>query len=318
MDVLSLTKSNAYDNYWYFAHARQSAFLSRLAIERTEDKILAEYKFTNCYRVLDRTSQYLIKNVIYNEHHTPENTFFRIILFKLFNRIETWEYFLKRLGEVSIENFSPVKYGLLLDELKSQNSKIYSAAYIMPSGKAEYGNTSKHMNNLVMLSSMIQRELHKSIWDEQHLSGIYQRLLDTPSIGKFLAYQYSIDIAYSHHSEADESQFVVAGPGAERGINKSYPLANKKDYESIIKHTMEIQEQEFQRLELDFKYLPNRKLQLIDCQNLFCELDKYLRVKRPDLSKAGARIKQKYKPNHAPINYTFPPKWKIPEFREEF
>lgn len=318
MDVLNLTKSHAYDDYWYFAHARQSAFISRLAVERTEDNILAKYKFTNCYRVLDRTTQYLIKNVIYNAHHTPENTFFRIILFKLFNKIETWEYLLRRLGDITIDDFSPVKYGLLLDELKHKKSKIYSAAYIMPSGKAEYGHMSKHMNNLAMIRIIIQRELHKSIWDEQHLSGIYHKLLDIPSIGKFLAYQYSIDIAYSHHSEADESQFVIAGPGAERGIKKIHPQANNKNYESIIKHTTEIQEREFERLGLHFKYLPNRKLQLIDCQNLFCELDKYLRVKRPELGKTGSRIKQKYKPNHNTINYTFPPKWKIPDFTEEF
>ena len=43
------------------------------------------------YRASDRVSQYLIRNVIYRHDQGPEEVFFRIMLFKLFNKIETWE-----------------------------------------------------------------------------------------------------------------------------------------------------------------------------------------------------------------------------------
>ena len=75
------------------------------------------------------------------------------------------------------------------------------------------------------------------------------------------------------------------------------------------------QRTEFERLGLDFKNLWGRDLQLIDCQNIFCEVDKYARVKHPNIkgNSERTRIKQIYKSNPNQIDYWFPPKWNINE-----
>ncbi len=75
----------------------------------------------------------------------------------------------------------------------------------------------------------------------------------------------------------------------------------------------ERQEKEFQRLGLDFEALWGRPLQLIDCQNLFCEVDKYARVAHPHAKGVTdrTRIKQTYLPNLEPLSYWYPPKWGI-------
>jgi hypothetical protein len=75
------------------------------------------------------------------------------------------------------------------------------------------------------------------------------------------------------------------------------------------------QEREFERLGLTFRSLFGRPLQLIDCQNLFCEVDKYSRVFHPDIEgRSGrTRIKQRFAPKAAPIQYWYPPKWGINE-----
>jgi alpha-glutamyl/putrescinyl thymine pyrophosphorylase clade 1 len=59
----------------------------------TRNAVLAAYKFTNAYRASDRVSQYLIRHVIYRADlpNTPREVFFRILIFKLFNKIATWE-----------------------------------------------------------------------------------------------------------------------------------------------------------------------------------------------------------------------------------
>lgn len=58
----------------------------------TDDPIIQGFKFTNVYRCLDRVSQYLLSHVIYNgKDYEPEDMFYRILLFKHFNKIETWE-----------------------------------------------------------------------------------------------------------------------------------------------------------------------------------------------------------------------------------
>jgi len=66
-------------------------------------------------------------------------------------------------------------------------------------------------------------------------------------------------------------------------------------------------------LGVKFPSLWGRPLQLIDCQNLFCEVDKYARVMHPDIEGASGRtrIKQKFRPNTEPIDYWYPPKWNI-------
>ena len=50
---------------------------------------------TNVYRATDRVSQYLIRNVIYKniKRYKPEDILLRILVFKIFNKIETWEVF---------------------------------------------------------------------------------------------------------------------------------------------------------------------------------------------------------------------------------
>jgi hypothetical protein len=56
-----------------------------------------------------------------------------------------------------------------------------------------------------------------------------------------------------------------------------------------------------------------RPLQLIDCQNLFCEVSKYSRVMHPKIRGVNdrSRIKQIYRPSARPLEYWFPPKWGI-------
>mgnify|MGYP006863357740 CR=1 FL=1 len=90
-----LKKTKVYDTYWKFACERQNIFMRKLMGEKdnlTEDIILREYKFTNTYRASDRVSQYLIKNVIYQRGYTEEDTIFRILLFKIFNKIDNTHF----------------------------------------------------------------------------------------------------------------------------------------------------------------------------------------------------------------------------------
>ena len=90
-------RQEVYDLYWYFAYERQNIFLKKLNGQNapwTNDEILKTYKFCNSYRVNDRVSQYLLKNVIYNgKEYNNTDMIFRIILFKLFNKESTWEYY---------------------------------------------------------------------------------------------------------------------------------------------------------------------------------------------------------------------------------
>jgi hypothetical protein len=81
------------------------------------------------------------------------------------------------------------------------------------------------------------------------------------------------------------------------------------------------QEQHFTRLGLSFSGLNgSRRLQLIDCQNLFCEVDKYARVAHPEITgySGRTRIKQRFRPNDHALTCSFPPKWGINEIAQSY
>ena len=318
MDIITykkINKTRLYDTYWEFACKRQEIFMNRVTNKtssKNTDPILKKYKFTNVYRASDRASQYLIKNVIYNNEYSDEDIIFRILLFKLFNKIETWEAVEKCVGEITYSNFSKDRYAKVFNTLYKQGKKLYSGAYIMASGKNYFGHDRKYMNHLELLEYMMKDNLTNRIHDCKTLDELYAILLNYPSIGKFLAYQYAIDINYSNITDFDEMEFVVAGPGAKSGINKCFMGSTYSD-SYLIEYMANNQEQEFTRLGLKFRDLWGRKLQLIDCQNLFCETDKYTRVKFPDIEGINGRkkIKQLYKQNNKRIEYFYPPKWNL-------
>jgi thymidylate kinase len=303
-----------YDTYWRFAAERQSVFFARLAHQPppwTSDPILQEYKFTNAYRASDRVSQYLIRHVIYDGDASPEEVFFRTILFKVFNRIETWERLVREVGTVSYATYSFRRYDAVLSKAMSQGERIYSAAYIMPSGGRSSEDGRKHSMHLKLIDRMMREELPARIADARSMGKAFELLRTYPTIGDFLAYQYVTDLNYSALTGFSEMEFVAPGPGALNGIRKCFSDLGGLSEADIIKVVADRQQMEFARLGLTFKSLWGRPLQLIDCQNLFCEVDKYARVKHPEC--AGVtdrkRIKQKHRLNVTSIAYWYPPKW---------
>lgn len=320
MSIRDLKKTPVFDVYWYFAVKRQEVFFNRLEGKEslwTNDPIIQKYKFTNVYRASDRVSQYLIRNVIYSDNNfSPEDICFRILLFKLFNKIDTWECLERQLGEILYSSYNYEEYDRLLLKMLEEKEKIYSAAYIMPSGNKSFGYAKKHQNNLKLLEFIMKSNITAKISKSKSLKELYEILISYPTIGPFLAFQYCIDINYSELCDFSEMSFVVAGPGAKNGICKCFDDLKRYSYEDIIKYVTENQEKEFESRGLRFRTLFGRRMQLIDCQNLFCETDKYSRVAYPKITGLNSRVKiqQRYKHNNLePIEYFYPPKWMINE-----
>ena len=308
--------TTVYETYWRFAVERQEVFFRRLGGSSppwTDDSILAHYKFTNAYRASDRVSQYLIRNVIYEGSQSPEEVFFRTLLFKIFNRTETWELLKGSVGEVEYSSYSFHAYDSVLSQAQAAGRAIYSAAYIMPSAGRVFGYSQKHRNHLKLIERMMADEAPARVAEARSMRDVFGLLRSYPSIGDFLAYQFVTDLNYSEVTDFSEMEFVVPGPGALDGIRKCFSDLGGLTEADLIRVVTERQEDEFERLDLRFRDLWGRSLQLIDCQNLFCEVSKYARVKHPDVKGVGnrSRIKQVYRPTAEPVDYWYPPKWGI-------
>jgi hypothetical protein len=110
----------------------------------------------------------------------------------------------------------------------------------------------------------------------------------------------------------DEADFVVAGPGALDGIAKCFSDIGQLSPADVIYRMVDRQDAEFARLGLPFDGLFGRRLQPIDCQNLFCEISKYARVVHPEVRGVTARkrIKQAFRPSEQPQERpVFQPRW---------
>ena len=280
----------------------------------TRDPILGGYRFTNTYRAADRVSQYLISDVQYRPDRPSsiEEIFFRTLLFKIFNKIETWELLERATGPIEWARSDLNAIEATLDRALGSGQRIYSAAYIMPAPK--FGRERKHSNHLALIRSMMQEKLPQALADARTLKGAYERLLTSPGLGPFLAFQYTIDLNYSPVLDFEEDDFVVAGPGALDGISKCFSDTRGASAEEIIQEMVRSQDEQFRRLGLNFDGLFGRKLQPIDCQNVFCEVSKYARAAFPDVDGVSGRkrIKQSFtRPlGSLPLPF-FPPKWRL-------
>jgi len=322
--IRNLQRTPVYDLYWRFACERQAIYFRRLEGESppwTDNAILQNFKFTNAYRAADRVSQYLIRRVIYDERYpdAPAEVVFRTLLFKFFNKISTWDLLEQRLGLLTWQSFDPHAYDRVLAEAAASGRRLYSAAYIIPPVSLDQTRT-KHRGHLKLLGLMLENGIVQRLQQSHDLRAVFELLKSFPSLGDFLAFQLAIDLNYTSVIDHDEASFVVAGPGARDGLAKTFINAQAVPAEALIALMMEEQESEFARLGLSFRSLWGRPLQLIDCQSLFCEISKYTRVSHPEISglSGRTRIKQMFRPDGAPTQPWFPPKWglnnRIPAF----
>jgi hypothetical protein len=303
-----------YRAYWQLAAERQRIFEARHAgspAPWTDDPILAKYKFCNTFRASDRASQFLIRHVIYNSVPvSPEDEFLRIVLFRLFSRPSTWIALEAAAGPIGAAELRRGRLVAALDQLWSRRQKLYTGAFILCANQA-FGHERKHRNHVALLELMLRERLPARIARARSLKEVYERLIAYPLLGPFMAYQIAIDLNYSELIDFSEDEFTVAGPGARRGIAKCFADRAGWSDARVIHWMVENQKSECARLAIEAPTLWGRPLSAIDCQNLFCELDKYARVAFPRLKSDRRRIKATFRPTEAPVPAFYPPKWGI-------
>ena len=306
---------DVYRAYWQFAAERQRIFLRRAAggpPPWTDDPIMRRYKFCNSYRASDRVSQFLIRDVIYDTEVGADDMLLRIVLFRLFSKIETWRALEDELGPITRGTLRGDRAARSLERLQAKGP-IYTGAFILCANKA-FGFDRKFLNHIELVRTMFRRRaLPLAVARARALDHVYAALIDYPLIGPFMAYQLAIDINYSPLVQFSEDEFTVPGPGAERGIRKVFPNARRRDMAQIIYWMTDNQQSEATKLGIDLPTLFGRPLHAIDCQNLFCELDKYTRVALPALTSNRKRIKALFRPTAEPLRLFYPPKWGLSE-----
>ena len=305
-----------FEVYLFWQFRRQEIFLSRYFGEEecwVQDPILNSFFFTNAYRINDRISQYLIANVQDDSKYGLKETFFRTMLFKLFNKEETWEHW-NHIG-LSLD---PDDFNWRIFE-RWLPPTPFRGAYLQPFPGDVEGyprGATAHVRALQMLDWMMKRELYDYIGTDRFPTKKdgYELLKDCPNIGPFLACQFVNDLEFSSHFNFIGGDFVVAGPQAKEGIWQCF---QDKSYENWIRVVNSNTMADMFGQGFPWRNLFGRPLGLIDSQSGFCELSKYLSVGyglQKEIYKPGAKSSGKrrmYSRDHRPIPYQYPAHWDL-------
>lgn len=282
-----------------FAMERHGAFIRKMNPETDAlvpneypNAVLQQYKFTNVFRVLDRTTQGVVQLI--NHSEPTVNLVHQIYLYKMFNSLDTW----RRIP--SIYRAEPAKY---LSEIfdwannsQQTGEPVFSRAYLLCTGQSWLP---LYMSSL---ESLIKHEHHcKTLLGCDKLSTRYDIMIQYPGFGEFLAYQFALDFSYIRCYVEAYEWFVVPGPGCMRGMKKVYGDVTKAQAARVCAELAE-------RNYFGIVYR-GHKLRGNDVQNIFCEFDKYSRVAHPELGDKSMRIKNYYKANHEPYNIEWPVGW---------
>lgn len=333
------TEFKTNDNYFhhlYWIVERMNVFWRKYnGQERpwTDDPILQNFKFTNVYRCLDRVSQYLLRRVIYNgKQYEPEDMFFRILVFKHFNKCETWDLLEKELGDITLE-VGLEEIARVLDEAVASGETIYGSAYIVNCcfyQNPEYAHIkgmSKHRAHFTIFDDEIFQNGHLyDFLEAQSFEELFWLFRKMKIYGDFTAQQYCIDLNYSPLFNFTENDFVITGPGSLKGLSwiMEGATGKKYDYVGAIKwlqeHFLENVTQLCDELGMEWKPLPWEPVPtLTNYQNTLCETSKFAKGLGHTFKEGKQeRIKHTYEQSPQKIDFVFPPKWnaKMPEVGE--
>jgi hypothetical protein len=279
--------------FFQFMRDRQLAwhnrFVEHLPRDKwTTNKILQVTKYTNVYRQLDRGSLWAIHNILLpakrmiakhpeNEKYYKKNALWRLILYRMCCRVETFE----KVGLPMYNAFNPVKYHARLKEVLKEHAAMTNAFLTCPCPKG--------MNKIdgfiigAIHANMELERIYQEIENAKQGSDVFDALNKTRNMGKFFAYEVYCDMCYSGIWKWTTNDFVNIGPGCMEGLRMLFPSIGTS-VASGYKRLYMLSENQDKYFKLanadDFKYMnwlepvPN-KLSLRTIEHSLCEFSKY-------------------------------------------
>lgn len=260
----------------------------------TDNPIIREFRFTNVRREHDKETKWVIENIC-NADLSPANKWMNLILFRMINKSETCRNFMP----IDFENVNWVKICDYVENAPADYA-MFTNAFWTSGLKAvcikSLGCVSTKKDPEKGVSSLLAVIGYcKKLYDEgfpMSLSGcktaqdFFNALQQVPGIGYFLAYQILVDYTYCPESLVSENEFVVAGPGARRGLDLVFSNRDGMTYEESLFWLRDNWLMICQWLGLPWDANAifidlepeDRYMNVMSLQNCHCEISKYIRA----------------------------------------
>ena len=279
------------DLFWRFICERQTVWYRRAVLREeapwTDDEVIQRDRFTNVYRELDPGTQYALQSILERDESAPDRIF-NILIYRLIGRSETHAHAgFQRLKEYDVKTFE-ASLKKRRDEL---DEPVFTGAY-MVSGYNQMGSSDK-VENVSRLFWKV-RDQFAAFYAEVKAANeprqVYNAIRDLPGFGNFLAYQVLVDLLYplqSHNGDPllpfSHNEWSSPGPGAQRGLKTLLANPNEQPYLEVMDWLQQHQDEEFDRLNLQFPYLRDVagdriEISLANIQNCLCEFYKYHKI----------------------------------------
>ena len=279
--------------FFDFVNERHAIYLRRQRQEPwpwTSNPILRNYFFTNCYRQLDKGTQWLTTNIIEPHADEQELLFFNIVVYRCHNRISTAE----RIGWLT--DYGPYIASCCengMQKLADAGVHIFTGAYMVTGSIRENGVCSKskvHQQFGITFPYVWNHIADLIPLPGSTLEEAFNRLaLHAPGIGKFVAYEIITDLSYTLFLDkaSDIYSWANPGPGCRRGLGRLIGKQVEHHYQYTIHNTQECIDLMQFLLAVSPQYLapymhsdnPNMRNDIRFVEHSLCEFDKMERVR---------------------------------------
>ncbi|KIK56165.1 hypothetical protein GYMLUDRAFT_248138 [Collybiopsis luxurians FD-317 M1] len=313
-----------WNTFWRWCYERKAIDDRRRAGQPfpwTEDKILRKEFFCNTFRILDKTTQFIVREVIEKGDQSSTEIVFRVLLFDIFTKIDTWKWLVRELGIPTWKSYERETYFRVLAQ-RAKNHPLYTSAFQKPSPRWEYRESWR--NHLLLLENMMEVDLPGKLQNVKGLDEAYAFIAEFPGMGPFNSFQLLLNLSYSPVINFSGKDFVVPGIGCISGLSKMFGSSLDNITKSdpsfrllVIRYMMETQDQHFRRLGLKFSGLGPQQLpmELADIEHAICEVDKYSRLAHPEIRGKRAQLKRKWTHSNEvyPSKAVLPRAWSHPK-----
>ena len=295
-----------------FIHDRYLVWLRKdvlkLPAPWTDNQILQQVKFTNVHREHDRESRNLIENIANRTDISLKNRIFNIMLMRFYNKYESFKIATgnKLLDfPLSEKDFELCVYRVNRNEDHTFWSNAYYTAPVRNWKQRVYAGKKELETGYTDAPLYFAREFFTDdLWNDLVVCNspkeIFDRLIQLPSMGRFICYQWGVDYTYCPDFWFSENEFTISGPGCTKGINLIFEDKDGMTDEECLFWMRDNQRLMFENYnyqpEILFAHLDkcDQLLGIMSLENICCELQKYLRCKKQILEGKKPRGKSNY------------------------
>lgn len=278
--------------FWSERHAIfKKKEVEKLPAPWSDNTIFQQVKFTNTFRENDRESRNVINNICKKTDYSLKDRFFNIVLMRFWNKYESFK--IATGGEL-------LKFPLSDEDFKACNDRIaanvdhtwWSGAYytcpvrswlerVHFQKKIPTSDINFDQSPIYFAKYALTDEFWSKLESAANPKEFFEIFTAIPWMGKFLVYQFWVDLTYCEDYWFSENEFTISGPGCIKGLDLLFDDRDGMTHDECLFWLRDNQLEVYQLLgynpqELfDDRQDHDRQLNVMALENTFCEVQKY-------------------------------------------